>query len=152
MFCDGIMSLEKAGTHHNPSDVLTKFVQAAVLGQHLQKLNLFEDPSLSQVFKYGLGMETVKTVESEKEDVTVKGNANFCANHAPSRVYQQAYSQHHDQRFVQGHVCMLNFDSFEDHRERDSYSEIQACFTPNQKSIHITSASRERVVRIKRFT
>ena len=116
---EGIISLEKVGTHHNPSDVLTKFVQAAVLGQHLPKLNLFKDPALSQVFKYGLGVEKVKIVKSEKEHVTVKGNANFSANHVLSRVYQQACSQHHGQRFVQGQVCMLNFDSFEDQRERE---------------------------------
>ena len=30
-----VISLEKVGTHHNPWDGLTKFAQAAVLGQHL---------------------------------------------------------------------------------------------------------------------
>ena len=69
---EGIISLEKVGTHHNPSDVLTKFVQAAVLGQHLPKLNLFKDPALSQAFKYGLGVEMVKTVKSKEKDVNVK--------------------------------------------------------------------------------
>ena len=39
----GIISLETVRTHHNPSDVLTKFVQVA--GQHLPRLNLFEDPA-----------------------------------------------------------------------------------------------------------
>ena len=41
---EGIISFEKAGMHHSPSDVLTKLVQAAILGQHLPKLNLFRDP------------------------------------------------------------------------------------------------------------
>ena len=36
---EGVMSLEKVGTHHNPSDILTKFVQASVLGNHLPKLS-----------------------------------------------------------------------------------------------------------------
>ena len=57
---EGVMSLEKVGTHHNPSDVLTKFVQASVLGQHLPKLNLFKDHSLSQVFKFCAGIEKIK--------------------------------------------------------------------------------------------
>ena len=38
---EGVMSLEKVGTRHNPSDVPTKFVQSSVLGNHLPKLNLF---------------------------------------------------------------------------------------------------------------
>ena len=58
---EGIMSLEKVGTHHNPSDVLTKFAQASALGQHLPKLNLFKDHSLSQVFKFCSSVEKVKT-------------------------------------------------------------------------------------------
>ena len=68
--------------------MLTKFVQAAVLGQHLPKLNLFKEPALSQVFKYGLGVEKIKALKSEKEDVTVKQKTNFSANHVLSRVYQ----------------------------------------------------------------
>ena len=100
---EGIISLEKVGTHHNPSDVLTKFVQAAVLGQHLPKLNLFKDPALSQVFKYGLGIEKIKTVKSEKEDVRVKEKTNLSANHVLSRVCEQACSQHQGQCLVQGH-------------------------------------------------
>ena len=44
---EGIISLETVGTHHNPSHVLTKFVQAAVFGQHLP---IFK-PRLSQMFK-----------------------------------------------------------------------------------------------------
>ena len=49
---EGVITPEEVETHHSSSDVLTKFVQAAVLGQHLPKLNLFKDPSLSQVRKY----------------------------------------------------------------------------------------------------
>ena len=54
---EGVMSLEKVGTHHNPSDILTKFVQASVLGNHLPKLSLFKDSSLSQVFKFSSAVQ-----------------------------------------------------------------------------------------------
>ena len=40
ILCESVISLEKVGTQHNPSDVLTTFVQAAVLGHHFPKLNL----------------------------------------------------------------------------------------------------------------
>ena len=60
---EGVMSLEKVGTHHNPSDVLTKFVQASVLGNHLPKLNLFKDPSVSQVFKVSSGVVKITPVQ-----------------------------------------------------------------------------------------
>ena len=36
------LELKKVGTHFNPSDVLTKFVPASVLGQHLSRLNIFK--------------------------------------------------------------------------------------------------------------
>ena len=63
IFSEGVMSLEKVGTHHTPSDVLTKFVQTSVLGQHLPKLNVFRDQSLSQVFKFCAGIEKIKPVQ-----------------------------------------------------------------------------------------
>ena len=34
---EGVISLDKVGAHNNPSNALTKFVQAAVLGQRLPK-------------------------------------------------------------------------------------------------------------------
>ena len=49
---EGVVSLEKVGTHHNPSNVLTKFLQTAVLGHHFPKLNHFKDSFLSQVNGY----------------------------------------------------------------------------------------------------
>ena len=67
---EGVISLEKVGTHHNPTDVLTKFVQTAVLGQHLPKFNLFKDSSLSQVRKYCAGVEKIKAVRLLKEDIS----------------------------------------------------------------------------------
>ena len=140
---EGIISLEKVGTHHNPSDseLLTKFVQAAVLGQHLPKLNLFKDPALSQVFKYGFGVEKAKIVKSEKEAATVKGNANDSANHVLSRVYQQACSQHHGQRFVEG--------QFKDQREiltqkfRIASTRLRRAFTPPLRRGSVLSESRD---------
>ena len=46
-----------------------KSVQAAFLGQYLPTLYLFKDPALSQVFKYGLGVEKIKTVKSSKHEL-----------------------------------------------------------------------------------
>ena len=39
---EGKLELKKVGTHFNPSDVLTKYVPASVLGQHLPHLNIFK--------------------------------------------------------------------------------------------------------------
>ena len=131
------------GTHHNPSDVLTKFVQAAVLGQHLPKLNLFNDPALSQVLKYGLGVEKIKTVKSRNEEFNDKKETSLSANHVLSRVCQQACSQHHGQRFVQGQVCVLNFKAFGDQRDSDCQdTATQECFSPDEKSFHPISTSK----------
>ena len=74
---EGIISLESVGTHRNPSDVLTRCVQAAILGQHIPRLHLFKDPALSQVCK-GLGVEGIKTFKSKKEDSIVKEDALQC--------------------------------------------------------------------------
>ena len=39
---EGKLELKKVGTHFNPSDVLTRYVPASVLGQHLPRLNIFK--------------------------------------------------------------------------------------------------------------
>ena len=39
---EGKLELKKVGTHFNPSDVLTKYVPASVVGQHLPRLNIFK--------------------------------------------------------------------------------------------------------------
>ena len=86
---EGVMSLEKVGTHHNPSDVLTKFVQASVLGNHLPKLNLFKDPSVSQVFKVSSGVVKITPVQgshrelrgSQVEDQRLARLHQVCAKH-----------------------------------------------------------------------
>ena len=39
---EGKLELKKVRTHFNPSDVLTKYVPASVLGQHLPRLNIFK--------------------------------------------------------------------------------------------------------------
>ena len=54
IFFQGVISLEIAGTRSTPTDMLTEFVQAAALGQHLLKFNLFKDPHLSQVRSYSM--------------------------------------------------------------------------------------------------
>ena len=41
---EGKLELKKVGTHFNPSDILTKYVPASVLGQHLPRLNIFKVP------------------------------------------------------------------------------------------------------------
>ena len=104
---EGIMSFEKVGTHHNPSDVLTKFAQASVLGQHLPKLNLFKDHSLSQVFKYCSGAEKVKTTDRNYAAVTEA----HCSDQRLARLYHQVCGQH------QGQVCMINFEAIQDQQD-----------------------------------
>ena len=132
--------LEKLGTHHSPSDVLTKFVQAAVLVQHLPKLKLFKDPALSQVFKYGLGVEKIKTVKSKKDEFNDKQETNLGANHVLSRVYQQACSQHHGQCFVQGQVCMLNSGMLQfESGEHSRHLRVEGAFCQTQE-IQMTQA------------
>ena len=42
---EGKLELKKVGTHFNPSDILTKYVPASDLGQHLPRLNIFKVPS-----------------------------------------------------------------------------------------------------------
>ena len=42
---EGKLELNKVGTHFKPSDVLTKYVPASVLGQHLPRLNISKDNS-----------------------------------------------------------------------------------------------------------
>ena len=42
---EGKLELKKVETHFNPSDILTKYVPASVLGQHLPQLNIFKVPS-----------------------------------------------------------------------------------------------------------
>ena len=39
---EGKLELKKVGTHFNPSDVLSKYVPASVLGQHFPRLNIFK--------------------------------------------------------------------------------------------------------------
>ena len=39
---EGELELKKVGAHFNPSDVLTKYVPASVLGHHLPHLNIFK--------------------------------------------------------------------------------------------------------------
>ena len=107
-----------------------------------------QNPALSHVFKYGLGVEKIKTLKPEKEDIIVKEKTNFSANRALSRGYQQACSQRHGQRSVQGHVCMLDFDSFEDRREiltqrfRNASTRIRRAFTPPPCRGSVLSESR----------
>ena len=120
------MSLEKVGTHHNPSDVLTKFVQASVLGQHLPKLNLFKDHSLSQVFKYCSGVEKVKIVD--KNHAAVK--EAHCSDQRLAKLYQQVCGQR------QGQVFMIYFEAIQDQQDfmiqrfRSASVRIRRAFTP----------------------
>ena len=135
---DGIMSLEKVGTHNNPSDILTKFVQASVLGNHLPKLNLFKDSSLSQVFKVSSAVR-VHGLQSHVEDQRLERLHQVCAQH-------------------QGQVCMINFEVFQDQQDlviqrfKSASRRIQRAFTPppsrrgseNQDSSHSDVQMQER--------
>ena len=120
------MSLEKVRTHQYPSDVLTKFVQASALGQHLPKLNLFKDHSLSQVFKFCAGAEKLKAIHRSHK--TIK--EAHCTDQRLARLYHQVCDQH------QGQVCMINFEAFQDHQDfmtqqfKSASSKIRRAFTP----------------------
>ena len=134
----GIISLEKVGTHHIPSDVLTKFFQAAVLGQHFPKLNLFKDPALSQDTQ-----DKARRRRCQRED---ESHCNSCAFKSISTSLQ---SKHQGQHPVQGHICMLDFDSFEDQREiltqrfRNASTRIRRAFTPPPCRRSVLSESRD---------
>ena len=99
---EGVMSLEKVGTHHNPSDVLTKFVQSPVLGNHLPKLNLFKDSSLSQVFKVSSDVVSITPVQGHHRDL----RRSHVDDQRLARLYQVC-AQH------QGQICMINFEAFQ---------------------------------------
>ena len=132
---EGVMSLEKVGTHHNPSDIFTKFVQASALGNHLPKLNLFKDSSLSQVFK----VSSVVQVQDFHRD----HRAGQVADQRLARLHQVCV-QH------QGQVCVINFEAFQGQQDfmvqrfKSASRRIQRAFTPppsrrgseNQDSSH----------------
>ena len=126
ILCEGVMSLEKVGTHHNPSDVLTKFVQASVLGNHLPKLNLFKDHSLSQVFKVGSGVAKIMTAQKSHREV----RGSHVNDQRLARLYHQVCAQH------QGQVCMINFEAFQDHQDfmiqkfKSASGRLRRAFTP----------------------
>ena len=103
---EGVMSLEKVGTHHNPSDVLTKFVQASVLGNHLPKLNLFKDPSVSQVFKVSSGVVKITPVQGSHREL----RGSHVEDQRLARLHQVC-AQH------QGQVCLINFEAFQDQQD-----------------------------------
>ena len=125
--------------------VLTEFAQAAVLGQHLPKPNLFKDRSLSQVHRYCSGVEKIKTVKRLKEGV------NNYAHALLSKAYQQVCGQRQGNS-VRGQICMLVFHSFRiTDSSGDAHSRNQRSVIENETRIHTTSASREREFRIKRL-
>ena len=117
---EGVMSLEKVGTHHNPSDILTKFVQASVLGNHLPKLNLFGDSAVSQVVKVS-SIVHVHGLQSHRESQV--------ADQRLSRLHQVC-AQH------QGQVFMINFEAFQGQQDlvvqrlKSASRRIQRAFTP----------------------
>ena len=106
-------------------------------------------PSFVSGFQIRLRRGEGQDSQVREEDVTVKGIANLSANHVLSRAYQQAFSQHHGQRFVQGQVCMLNFDSFEDQREiltqrfRNASTRLRRALTPPPRRGSVLSEARD---------
>ena len=103
---EGVMSLAKVGTHHSPSDVLTKFVQSSVLGNHLPKLNLFKDSSVTQVFKASSDLVGITPIQG------------FHRDHRGSHVEDQRLARlYHVCAQPQGQVCMINFEAFQCHQE-----------------------------------
>ena len=128
---EGIMSLEKVGTHHNPSDVLTKFVQASVLGQHLPKLNLFKDHSLSLVTGVQVLLRCREGQDSRQEIMNHAAvKEACCSDQRLASLYQQVCGQH------QGQVCMINFEAIQDQQDfviqrfRSASIRIRRAFTP----------------------
>ena len=90
---EGAISLERWELITIHQDVLTKFVQAAVLGQHRPKLNLFKDSHLFQVHKYCSVVEKLNAVKYVKADQACRAHAVL------SKVYQQVCGQRQGQRF-----------------------------------------------------
>ena len=144
---EGIIWLEKVGTHHNPPDVLTKFVQAAVLGQHLPKFNLSKDSSLLQAFKYCSGVEKIKTDSQSRE--------MFRSMRTPQLMHTQFYQEYINKLAVNTAVSVFRLDLSVRFRcfsgsSRVFHSEVSRWFSENQTCIRTTTALRERIHRAKR--
>ena len=117
-------------------DVLTKFVEAATLGQRLPKLNPFRDSRVSQVHKYCSGVEKLNAIKYVKA----------CRAHAVlSKVNQQVCSRRQGQRVSQNQINMFQFDSC-------SHSAFSRSIISNAKSPHSTTSSREQQLRLKRLS
>ena len=118
------------GTHHNPSDVLTK-IRSSRCSRSASppELNLFKDSSLSQVHKYCFGVQKIKAIKFVKEDI------NTYAHAVLSRVDQHACDRLQDGS-IQGRICMLDFDVFQDQQEiltqrfKAASVRIRRAFTP----------------------
>ena len=141
---EGVISLEQVGTHHNPSDVLTKFVQVASLAQHLRKLNLFKDSHVPQVREK---LNSIKRVTEEQA----------CRAHTVlSNVYKQVCGQHQGRRFSQDQICVFLLDSFSDQQEALTQHFAKHHFGRKEHSRHllvegasIQSQEIQRVFKIK---
>ena len=123
IFSEGVISLEKVRTHHNPSCSRSSLKLLFLVS--ISRGSTFKDSSLSQVYKYCSSVEKIKTVKLIKEDVSVNAHTIL------SRANQQACNQNQGQRFSQGQICMLDID--------------------NARSLYLCVASRERVLRAKRL-
>ena len=127
---EGVISLEKVGPHSNPSDVLSKFVQAAVLGPHLPKRNIFRDPRLSQVSQYSCtGQSKIKQVSSNQINVAPR------AHDIISSVYQHVTCKQPSTRSGNfKRVCIHVLGRDVSGETRSSHSAFSSGFKLKEKS------------------
>ena len=132
------------GTDHNPSDVLTKFVQAAVL------VSVFQSSTSSKI-QVCLRCSSIAQVSrrsrqsSQQRKMTVSMriwwtmHIQFFQEYINKLAVNTTVSA-----FQVRFVCWISILF-------NCHLEIQSCFHSNQTCIHATSASRGRILRAKRL-
>ena len=124
-----VISLGKVGAHHNPSDVLTRFVQVAVLGQLLQS------PTLSKIQVCLRFANTAQVLRrSQRSSLSRKTSATLF-----TQICKNLSTKQHQGNSVRGQICMLDFDYFSG-SARDSRSKVQRGVSHSSTRIHTTSA------------
>ena len=100
---------------------------------NLQKLSLFKNPCLSQVHKY-----------HAQEDHDSRPHADV------AQVYHQVSSQHQGNKSLQGQLCMFHMATIQQRQEALTMRFLSSpkC---NEESIHSTSSSKGRKIRLKSF-
>ena len=125
---EGFILLAKGGTHRNPSDVLTTFVQAAVLGQHLPKLKLFKDSCLLTGIRMSAGVKKLNVTQNIRDDQSRRAHAALC-EHTVNYGHQRGH------KASQGRICVFCIDSNQERQEALSFATSAAmrkAFTPRR--------------------